>query len=86
MYQPSCPSGAHILLQFGVSCDMSIVPGGVIGTLLLLYCASMCVEADRLGFIIDGLSIFNVINAWGNNMSHTFIGNALSVEHNPAIK
>jgi hypothetical protein len=41
----------------------------------------MYVEADSLGFILDVLSIFNVITAWGNNLSHKFIGNVLSVEN-----
>jgi hypothetical protein len=65
---------------------MILVPNGAIGALLKSYFPSMYVVAYRLGFIIDVLSIFNVITAWGKNMSHKCIGNALYVEHNTAIK
>jgi hypothetical protein len=43
-------------------------------------------DADNLVFILDVLSIFNVVTAWGNSLSPKCIGNDLSVEHNPAIK
>jgi hypothetical protein len=46
----------------------------------------MRVGVDSLGFILDVLSIFNVITAWGNNLSHKYVRIALSGEHNPEIK
>jgi hypothetical protein len=46
----------------------------------------MCVEADNLEFILDVQSIFNVITASGNSLSHKYIGNDLSVEQSLAIK
>jgi hypothetical protein len=46
----------------------------------------MRVAAESLGLIIDVLNMFNVMTACGNNLSHKFIGNDLSVEQSPAIK
>jgi hypothetical protein len=46
----------------------------------------MCVAAEILGLILDVLSMFNVMTACGNNLSHKCIGNYLSVEQSPAIK
>jgi hypothetical protein len=44
------------------------------------------VEVDNLGFIREMRHIFNVITAWGKNLSHRCMGKALSVEQMPAIK
>jgi hypothetical protein len=65
---------------------MIIVPGGAIGALLKSYCSKMCVAAESLGLILDVLNMFNVMTVCGNNLSHRFIGNDLSVEKSPAIK
>jgi hypothetical protein len=46
----------------------------------------MCVAAESLGLIIEFLSIFNVMTAWGSILSHKCIGKDLSVEHKRAIK
>jgi hypothetical protein len=65
---------------------MILVHGGAIGALLKSYCPKMCVAAESLGFILDVLSIFNVMTACGSNLSHKSIGKYLSVEQSPAIK
>jgi hypothetical protein len=39
-----------------------------------------------LGLILDVLNMCNVMTACGNNLSHRYIGNDLSVEQIPAIK
>jgi hypothetical protein len=65
---------------------MIIVPGGAIGALLKSYCAKMCVAAESLGLILDVLKMFNVLTACGNNLSHRWIRNDLSVEQSSAIK
>jgi hypothetical protein len=75
-----------VLLRYGVSCAMILVPGGAIGALLKSYCRIMCVAAESLGLILDVLNMFMVMTACGNNMSHRYIGNDLSVEQSPAIK
>jgi hypothetical protein len=41
---------------------------------------------ESLGLILEVLSMFSVITAWGKILSHKCIGKDLSVEHNPAIK
>jgi hypothetical protein len=46
----------------------------------------MCVDAESLGLILDVLNMFIVMTACGNNLSHSCIGNELSVEQSPAIK
>jgi hypothetical protein len=86
MYHPSCPCGAQVLLLLGVSCAIILVPGGAIGALMKSYCPKMCVAAERLGLILDVLNMFNVMTAYGSNLSHRCIGNDLSVEQSPAIK
>jgi hypothetical protein len=86
MYQPSCPCGAQVLLLPGVSCAIILVPGGAVGALYKSYCPKMCVAAESLGFILEVLSIFNVMTAWGSILSHKYMGKDLSVEHRPAIK
>jgi hypothetical protein len=56
------------------------------GALLKSYCPKMCVAAESLGLILEVLSIFSVMTAWGRILSHNCMGKDLSVEHNPAIK
>jgi hypothetical protein len=46
----------------------------------------MCVAAESLGLILEVLSMFSVMTAWGRILSHKCMGKDLSVEHNPAIK
>jgi hypothetical protein len=65
-------------------CD-NLVPGGAMGALLKSYCPKMCVAAESLGLILDVLSIFNVMTAWGIILSHKCIGKDLSVEQSPDI-
>jgi hypothetical protein len=56
------------------------------GALLKSCCPKMCVAAESLGLILEVLSIFSVMTAWGRILSHKCMGKDLSVEHNPAIK
>jgi hypothetical protein len=56
------------------------------GALLKSYCPKMCVAAESLGLILDVLSIFNGMTAWGSILSHKCIGKDLSVEQSRAIK
>jgi hypothetical protein len=56
------------------------------GTLLKSYCPKICVAAESLGLILEVLSMFSVITAWGRILSHKCMGKDLSVEHNLAIK
>jgi hypothetical protein len=56
------------------------------GALLKSHCQKICVAAESLGLILEFLSIFNVMTAWGSIISHKCIGKDLSVEHRPAIK
>jgi hypothetical protein len=86
MYQPSFPWGAQVLLLPGVSCAIILVPGGSMGALLKSYCPKMCVAAEILGLILEFLSIFNFMTAWGSILSHKCIGKDLLVEHRPSIK
>jgi hypothetical protein len=65
---------------------MILVPGGAMGDLLYSYCPSKCVAADIFGFTLDVRNMLSVRMACGINMSHKFMGKALSVENNPAIK
>ena len=46
----------------------------------------MCVWADMFGCIYDGRSRFNVVKAWGKNLSHKFKGKFGFMEQSPAIK
>jgi hypothetical protein len=86
MYYPSCPWGGHVRLRLGVSCAMILVPGGTMGALVYSYCPSKCVAADIFGFFLDVRSMLIVGIACGSNLSHIYMGKALSVEHNPDIK
>jgi hypothetical protein len=74
-----------VLLRFGVSCAMILVPRGAIGALLKSYCPKMCVDAESFGFILDVRNMFNVMTDWGNNLSHRCIVNDLSVVQSPDI-
>jgi hypothetical protein len=56
------------------------------GAQLKSYCPKMCVAAESLGLILESISIFNVMTAWGSILSHKCIGKDLLVEHRPAIK
>jgi hypothetical protein len=56
------------------------------GDLLKSYFPKMCVAAKSLGLILEVLSIFSVMTAWGRILSHKCMGKYVSVEHNPAIK
>jgi hypothetical protein len=56
------------------------------GALLKSYCPKMCVAAESFGVILEVLSMFSVMTAWGRILSHKCMGKDLSVEHNPAIK
>jgi hypothetical protein len=56
------------------------------GALLKCYCPNRCVAAESLGLILEVLSMFSVMTAWGRIMSHKCMGKDVYVEHNPAIK
>jgi hypothetical protein len=56
------------------------------GALLKSYYPKMCVAAESLGLILEVISIFSVMTAWGSILYHKCMGKDLSVEHNPAIK
>ena len=43
-------------------------------------------QADSLGLILDPLSKLSVSSACGMVLSHSWSGNALSIDHHPAIK
>jgi hypothetical protein len=86
MYHPTCPCGAHVRLQLGVSCAMIMMSGGAMGALLYSHCPSKCIAADIFGFILDVHSMLSVRIACGSNLSHRCMGKALYVEDNPAIK
>jgi hypothetical protein len=70
MYQPSCPWGAQVSLLPGASCAIILVLGGAMGALLKSYCPKMCVAAESVGLILEFISIFNVMTAWGSIPSH----------------
>jgi hypothetical protein len=65
---------------------MILVPGCAMGDLLYSYFPSKCIASDIFRFIFDVRSMLSVRMACGSNMSHTYMGKALSVEHNTAIK
>jgi hypothetical protein len=56
------------------------------GALLKSYCPKVRVAAESLGLILEVLSMFSVMTAWGRILSHKCMGKDLSVEHNPATK
>jgi hypothetical protein len=74
MYQPYCPCGAQVLLLLGVSWAIILVPGGAMGALLKSYYPKMCVAAESLRLILEVLSMFSVITAWGRILSHKCMG------------
>jgi hypothetical protein len=65
---------------------MTRVPGGARGVRLKSKCPFNWAYADMRGFIRDFRRRLIVMVAWGNSLSHSFMGKVGSTEQSPAMK